>query len=1011
MVEEVAVRVAASMSEGLDAQTHVQKLKLTITNCQFVSNSATKSDLYSEKDYYYKLRSGGNGGAVYVYASPPSPLERDGKTYFTNCTFINNTASAQGGSLFLGPVLTATISGSYFETNGNVNSTRPRIGDILFASNSLTLNNTYMNVTSALSTTSVVYYQAADLLQSKLTAENVSLVCTEGFMLDHLNTTIDSGLQTLQLYCRPCRDGHYSIQKNSILITGIVADINTHVNCHVCPYGAACGSGLKNMDNFWGRTEEGILSMHFCPENYCEMDEVNQVAYSSCSENRNGTLCGECHDGFSEALFGTGCIANEQCGMWNYKGLMIIGGYGLLYLLFLMFEHDWVRFLKFLSLKMSTKTEIEIVADSNSDVSESGYFQIFMYFIQTASLLRVKIILNDAVATHLVKRPKAFLPEFAVDILEAAFDFDIPALQNITCFFASMQPVQKISMSMAFPFYLYWLLLMIYLLSGCCCIQRSRRMCTRSGMRNDHHRQCTIGGLGNDARMLATILSLLLYTFQGIAENMLLLVHCVEVEGRNVLFYDGNITCLQQWQYVVIGIIIMCILPFFVVLLFGPILLTKHKISVSFFFVSLIFPLFLAPVLMITFCRHLVQSQSINNSVSKANERPFDSCNSSQAGNNQRPRSDIIAGNTQRSNLHFRNRMITRFANSYPDASSTDRVLPITYGQNVNTHPRHSETRYKIQEIEQFKMKENKKKEITDTIVDLLTGPYRQDLLGGLCWEGMMNFRRLVLVVCFVFIPDRLVKQIALCLSCAVFLVMHITIKPFKQNYPNYAEAISLSLLLVVAVANLVRASFFSSGTIPMGDTYTVIVILEWVEIFCFTFLPLVIILIVLLAMCFTCGARVIRRRQSPSVRDIRNIPDGMDDVAMRWLVTQNKQTNDSPHVTRPNQSPSTRIPRVPRSNQSPSRRRHSSTLPDKHNGNASPRTESLLDRFYGFDDDENISRQNTSSRKPSRYAHTIPRPVHCTPNSPDQIRVTHLDQQAEPRWANDPRIESEVYY
>ena len=43
-----------------------------------------------------------------------------------------------------------------------------------------------------------------------------------------------------------------------------------------------------------------------------------KVLYDSCASNRMGPLCGHCKDGYSESMFGTLCIPNEECGWQNW---------------------------------------------------------------------------------------------------------------------------------------------------------------------------------------------------------------------------------------------------------------------------------------------------------------------------------------------------------------------------------------------------------------------------------------------------------------------------------------------------------------------------------------------------------------------------------------------------------------------------------------------------------------------------------------------------------------------
>jgi hypothetical protein len=142
-----------------------------------------------------------------------------------------------------------------------------------------------------------------------------------------------------------------------------------------------------------------------------------------------------------------------------------------------------------------------------------------------------------------------------------------------------------------------------------------------------------------------------------------------------------------------------------------------------------------------------------------------------------------------------------------------------------------------------------KKSDNREAILDVITRPYRDDILGGISWDGIINLRRMIMVVCFSFINDRLLKQMSLAFCCFGILLIHIKSDPFKQRLSNHAESISLSLLVVISGTNLVKAAFFHSQTISQGANYLIIVMYEWVEVAAPGFLPLAILVIIIIAM------------------------------------------------------------------------------------------------------------------------------------------------------------------
>lgn len=810
-----AVRVTATLTAGLGSRSTITKLNLNISNSVFRNNFADTSMLYNvTTDQYFQTRSPGSGGAIYVFVIAPSQLSKDGIIIIENSQFYNNTGDVQGGSIFVNPGISTLIQ--YCDIhNTQLPNMRPKFGDVLYATCNMTLKHSKIFVDSTNGNVPIVSYQAADASNYRLSIENVTLNCPTGHWVDQLNTTSfaqvqGAALETLQVYCRGCQNTEYSLNISSVLLHGKVAHIDNKIICTSCPYGAECNAGILNMDDFWGKelnavlteSEAGTVTMFQCPQEYCVQSDASSVFYDSCAENRIGTLCGTCGSNFSESLFGTLCISNEKCGWHNWWVALLLGIYGIGYVSFFMFEYDWERFIKWISDKFRKSKDIDVSKDGddsnvidNADMSQTGYFQIFMYYIQTAALLKVKIIVTeDDVYTGLY-RPQDLLPRFLIDGIKEIFSLDITFLQQDTCFLPNLDVVTKTGIKLLFVGYCFAVLLLMYILSGFCCIFiiPSNRP--------------KIGPITHTARLLMTVLALFLYTYQAIAEDSLLLLNCVNIDGERVLFYDGTVTCLQGWQYYVIALVIIFVIPFFIVLLFGPKVLDKGDIGVTFFFLSCIFPVFLSvPIVLYYF--------------------------------------DIIKSKPQKSKLKYK----------------TDNKKDSTEKKN-----------YCCGSVDHIRKE----------IVDALGGPYRDDIFNGICYEGILNFRRMIMVILFTFITDVLLKQMTLAFSCFVILLIHIKAKPFKQQFSNFVETIALSLLLVISGTNLVKGAFYHSQIIPRGPNYLIVIIFEWVEAVSFGILPIAIMLFIILGMVFRTGARFFRYNRNKYPGNLHyskwHLPNGYD--------------------------------------------------------------------------------------------------------------------------------------
>lgn len=69
------------------------------------------------------------------------------------------------------------------------------------------------------------------------------------------------------------------------------------------------------------------------------------------------------------------------------------------------------------------------------------------------------------------------------------------------------------------------------------------------------------------------------------------LMHCVSVGSKNRLFIDGNVPCLQWWQYTLLGYIAVFVLPFTLVLYWGSSKLYTSSVKAREFLAACMFPL------------------------------------------------------------------------------------------------------------------------------------------------------------------------------------------------------------------------------------------------------------------------------------------------------------------------------------------------------------------------------------------------------------------------------------
>ena len=742
-----AIRLTATLHKGLGSLVTLKETSINIVGCTFKENGAMSSSVYVEPDPYTVTRAPGSGGAVYVSLPTRTPSHHNGLVTIDGCLFENNTAERLGGALYGASGISFWLRNCTI--GGPLQIGSLAIGDLLYGACNMTLADVTVRAHRGDVSAPLISYRALNPFNSRLTIARVHLACPPGHSVETLNATaLGYGMETLDIHCRPCPDRMYSLNIAELSMDMVEGIVHGAVSCLHCPYGAECAGGVRNDDGYWGLTQdESSVDMLPCPEDYCEMDKQHALAYNSCAELRAGVLCGRCQDGYSESIFSSDCLSNDLCSAKrNWFLALLFAVYGVLYVLFFMFQDDYARLLHVITSKIKGE-EAE-----KADDAEVGYFQVFMYYIQTSELIQVNIVMETDDLYGYVHRPQDFLPRFIIDGFKEIFSFDLIAFNAKACFFPDVTPVMKIFMKGAFIVYLFSIVGIIFA-SGSALLSKLRPAL--------------------NARILMTVLALFLYTYQEVAESSLLLLNCVDVDGQRVLYLDGNVTCLQEWQYGVIILVSVYVIPFFVVLLLAPKLLKEGVISLPFFFMSFLFPLFAAVPVVIMFYRQM--------------------------------RSPLVA---------------------VPERCSLRRLR--------------------------------------ETVVDGVVGPYRQDLFAGICWEGVINFRRMLLVVIFTFVNNIFSRQLALTFGCLVILAVHLRTDAYMHRFTNIFETLTLSLLVLIGMTNVVKATFYQSGAIPRGNGYLVAVIFEWMETVALGVLPLgaaiLIISTLVLKTGFSMSKRVIEK-------------------------------------------------------------------------------------------------------------------------------------------------------
>ena len=375
------------------------------------------------------------------------------------------------------------------------------------------------------------------------------------------NTFCPVNVTVLRYSCRSCSPGYYSLQKG--VSRGLV--VATAVLCLPCPFGANCvKSNIAAKPNFWGyqaSNQPPKLEFIACPEHYCRSSE--SADYNSCLGNRNGTLCGQCADGFTETLFSAECCKYSKCN--NYTVWILTMVLTVALVLYLLIKPPILSFLGTQILWFKRKAENHSRDDlgfvEDREHSDSGYIKITFYFYQACELLMV-----GSIEDCLQKMP-------FIHFVIAAFNFQVRTInKEIGCPFIGLTAVTKQLVLSGTVFLTMFEVVIIYCFHATVNMFRGKE------------KQLLI-------HYMAVVMEVLLLGYERLAETSLTLMHCVSIGSGKWLFIDANVPCMQWWQYILLAYIIVFVIPFVGVLYYGSSKLYKASITASEFLAACMIPL------------------------------------------------------------------------------------------------------------------------------------------------------------------------------------------------------------------------------------------------------------------------------------------------------------------------------------------------------------------------------------------------------------------------------------
>ena len=581
-------------------------LKTALENCHFADNSA-----YFSLAYYDTAEGrNGQGGALMILSLQNARIFR--------CVFVGNKADIQGGDI-MHEAGSLSVEHSTFKVLSDSRATKEV--SCIYSSEICCTNVSIYDLHS---------FHTESLLLSALVLKQMgfttTIKCFQGksirfdYVLKYtLNDYYNGSLYVLtdrfieaKVTCSFCPENKYnasvgaSIEFYNKQLMEYVYSTNywiTNIKCSECPFGGVCKRGdIHAADNFWGCKENDKIHFISCPLGYCCEGGLCRH-YNSCASGRKGTLCGSCKAALTENLLTMDCLEPKNCLNPWYWVIVIFGG--ICYLVFFMYLNEIIGAFKILmpainmefknrKNKMQPTVEPLLIAasirrsedeyagsqnkqESKPDVFVPGLFKIVIFFYQINLLYKVRLVSEKSQSSL------DLMLSMLKELLATAFNLRAEGTfyhKFRWCPIRNISPVLKVMLKMSFIIYVMLLILIIFIVFSIW-----RWGCRKSFTRSHEGKSAT-------EHLLPCSLRLIIISYATITSSLFSLISCVTISSsKTVLFIDGNIECFQQWQYVVISIIVCWVVCFPFAIYTSSWLLHRQRMSCKMFLVSLTIPI------------------------------------------------------------------------------------------------------------------------------------------------------------------------------------------------------------------------------------------------------------------------------------------------------------------------------------------------------------------------------------------------------------------------------------
>ena len=151
-----------------------------------------------------------------------------------------------------------------------------------------------------------------------------------------------------------------------------------------------------------------------------------------------------------------------------------------------------------------------------------------------------------------------------------------------------------------------------------------------------------------------------------------------------------------------------------------------------------------------------------------------------------------------------------------------------------------------------------------EQVVSVLQGSYHKLRLPSnfgpfICWTGLLIANRLLMVLAKTIIMSPLSRQLGLGLVVTMNMLLQARISPYKSSAANTLGAFLSFSLLILAMLNVIRATFIETNYNPVGPLENVVHVMNIVESVFLVWLPFVgslvfLVAIALAAIVFLCS-------------------------------------------------------------------------------------------------------------------------------------------------------------